>query len=64
MHMVEYSVIVALDMERKTWRTIHKPDGVEMSIHQVQGHMCVCCANFHSRSWLLVWILEDYGTDN
>ena len=22
------------------------------------------CADFCNRSWLLVWILEDYGTDN
>jgi hypothetical protein len=62
--MVEYSAIVAMDMEGKTWRTIHKPSGVEMSIHQAQGHLCVCCADFCNRSWLLVWILEDYGTDN
>jgi hypothetical protein len=34
MHMVEYSVLVAMDMERKTWRTIHKPSGAKMSIHQ------------------------------
>jgi hypothetical protein len=25
---------------------------------------CVCCADFRNRSWLLVWILEDYGNDN
>ena len=25
---------------------------------------CVCCADFHNMSWLLVWILEDYGTDS
>ena len=25
MHMLEYSMIVAMDMEEKTWRTIHKP---------------------------------------
>ena len=24
----------------------------------------MCCADFRNRSWLLVWILEDYGTDN
>ena len=35
-----------------------------MSIHQAQGHLCVCCADFRNRSWLLVWILEDYGTNN
>ena len=33
MHMVEYSTIVAVDMEEKTWRTIRKPGGAEMSIH-------------------------------
>jgi hypothetical protein len=26
--------------------------------------ICVCCADFCNRSWLLVWIFEDYGTDN
>ena len=24
----------------------------------------MCCADFRNRSWLLVWILEDYVTDN
>ena len=43
MHMLEYSVIVAVDMEEKTWRTIRKPRGAEMSIHQAQGHLCVLC---------------------
>ena len=43
MHMLEYSMIVAVDMEGKTWRTIRKPSGVEMSIDQAQGHLCVLC---------------------
>jgi hypothetical protein len=43
MHMVEYSAIVAMDVEGKTWRTIYKPGGAEMSIHQAQGHLCVLC---------------------
>ena len=64
MHMLEYSAIVAVDMEGNTWRTIRKPGGAKISIHQAQGHLCVCCADFRNRSWLLVWILEDYGTDN
>jgi hypothetical protein len=34
MHMLEYSMIVAVDMVGKTWRTICKPDGAKMSIHQ------------------------------
>ena len=63
MHMLEYSAIVVVDMTGKTWRTICKPRGAEMFIHQAQGHLCVCCADFHNRSWLLVWILEDYDTD-
>jgi hypothetical protein len=41
MHMVEYSTIVVVDMERKTWRTIRKPGGSEISIHQAQGHLCM-----------------------
>jgi hypothetical protein len=64
MHMLEYSVIVVVDMEEKTWRIICKPGGAKMSIHQAQGHLCVCSADFRNRFWLLVWILEDYGTDN
>jgi hypothetical protein len=38
MHMLEYSMIVAVDMEGKTWRTIRKLDGAKMLIHQAQGH--------------------------
>jgi hypothetical protein len=34
MHTLEYSAIVAMDMEGKIWRTICKPGGAEMSIHQ------------------------------
>jgi hypothetical protein len=34
MHMLEYSMIVVVNMEGKTWRTIRKPGGAEMSIHQ------------------------------
>ena len=64
MHVLEYSVIVVVDMDGKTQRIIHKLRGAQMSIHQAQGHLCVCCADFCNRSWLLVWILEDYGTDN
>jgi hypothetical protein len=41
MHMLEYFVIVTMDMEGKTWRTIHKLGGAKMSIHQAQGHL-VC----------------------
>ena len=34
MHMLEYFAIVVVDMERTTWRTIRKPCGAEISIHQ------------------------------
>jgi hypothetical protein len=34
MHMLEYTVIVVVDIEKKTWRTIPKLGGAEMSIHQ------------------------------
>jgi hypothetical protein len=60
-HVIEYSVIVAVDMEGKTWRTISKPHGAKISIHQAQGHVCLCCSNFHNMPVVLAWILEDYG---
>jgi hypothetical protein len=50
MHMVEYFVIVVVDMEGKTWRTIRKSGGAKMSIHQAQGQLCVCCVDFCNRS--------------
>ena len=31
MHMLEYSTIVAMDMEEKTWRTIHKAGSAELA---------------------------------
>ena len=43
MHMLEYSMIVAMDTEGKTWRTIRKPRGAKMSIHQSQGHLFLLC---------------------
>jgi hypothetical protein len=33
MRMMESSQIVAIDMEGKTWRKIHRPRGHAMSIH-------------------------------
>lgn len=55
-------MIVSVDMEGKTWRRIHKPSGAKMSIHQTYGHLCMCCANYYSMSWVLVWILKGHGT--
>ena len=33
-------------------------------MHQAQGHLCVCIVDGRNDSKLLIWILEDYGTDN
>jgi hypothetical protein len=42
MHMLEYSAIVVVDMEGKTWRTIHKLGGVEISIQPSSSGSPVC----------------------
>ena len=34
MHMLEFTQIVAVDMEGKTWRKIHRPTGDAISIHE------------------------------
>ena len=60
LHIMGYSLILAVDMERKTWRKIHKPCGALPSIHQAQGHLCVCTiggVGGHNMSQLSVWIL-------
>ena len=35
MHMLEFTQIVVVDMEGKTWRKIHRPTGDAISIHEV-----------------------------
>ena len=62
MHMLEFTQIVAVDMERKTWRKIHRPTGDAISIHEAQGQLCLCTADTLNRYELSIWILEDYGT--
>ena len=37
-----YSKILAMDMEENTWRKIDRPRGFQHSMHQAQGHLCVC----------------------
>ena len=37
MHMLEFTQIVVVDMEGKTWRKIHRPTGDPISIHEAQG---------------------------
>ena len=45
LHIMGYSwgcPILAVDMEGETWRKIPCPRGSIGSIHQAQGHLCVC----------------------
>jgi hypothetical protein len=62
MHMLEFTQIVAVDMEGKRWRKIYGPTGDAISIHEAQGQLCLCTANTLNRYELSIWILEDYGT--
>ena len=57
-------MILAVDMEGNTWRKIDRPDGLHHSMHQVQGHLCLCTVDGPNDSKLSIWILEDYGTNN
>ena len=41
-HSEEYSMILVVDMEGNTWRKIDRPSGLHHSMHQAQGHLCVC----------------------
>ena len=41
-HSGECSMILAVDMEGNTWRRIDRPSGLQHSMHQAQGHLCVC----------------------
>jgi hypothetical protein len=50
-------------MEKNTWRRIHSASGAQPSIHQVQGHLCVCTVGGRNMSQLLIWIFRDYGTN-
>ena len=42
LHIMGYSLILVVDMKGKTWRKIPRPHGTLPSIHQAQGHLCVC----------------------
>ena len=57
-------MIFAMDMEGNTWRKIDRPDGLHLSMHQAQGHLCLYTVDGPSDSKLSIQILEDYGTDN
>jgi hypothetical protein len=60
-----YRRILVVDMEGKAWRKIHnRPRCFSRSIHQAQDHLCQCTIGGRNMSKLLIWILEDYGTNN
>ena len=42
LRIMGYSLILVVDIEGKTWRKIPRPRGTLPSIHQAQGHLCVC----------------------
>jgi hypothetical protein len=42
MHVLEFTQIVVVDMEGKTWRKIHMPTGDAISIYEAQGQLCLC----------------------
>ncbi|XP_066351566.1 uncharacterized protein [Miscanthus floridulus] len=62
MHMLEFTQIVVVDMEGKTWRKIRRPIGDAISIHEAQGQLYLCTADTLNRYKLSIWILEDYVT--
>jgi hypothetical protein len=62
MHMLEFTQIVAVDMEGNTWRKIHKSTSDVISIHEAQGQLCLCTTDTLNRYELSIWILEDYST--
>ena len=66
LHIMLYSqcYILAVDIEGETWRKIPRPRDSLPSIHQAQGHLCVCTVAGPNDSKLSIWILEDYDTNN
>ena len=66
LHIMGYSwgyQILVVDMEGETWRKIPCLCHSEGSIHQAQGHLCVCTVCGRDMPKLYIWILEDYGTN-
>jgi len=64
LHIMDYSqcYILAVDIEGEIWRKIPSPRCSLPSIHEAQGHLCVCTLHGRNMSNLKIWILEDYGT--
>jgi hypothetical protein len=54
MHMLEFTQIVAIDMEGKTWRKIRRPTSDAICIHEAQGQLCLCAADTLSRNELSI----------
>ena len=42
---------------------IQKPRGDAISIHEVQGQLCLFTVDIYTMTQLLIWILEDYGSN-
>ena len=57
-------MILAVDVEGNTWSKFDRPSSLQHSIHEDQGHLCVCTIAGPNDSKLSIWILEDYGTNN
>jgi hypothetical protein len=57
-------MILGMDMEENTWRTIDRPSGFHCYMHQAQDHLCICTVDGPNESELSIWILEDYSTNN
>ena len=48
MHWLEFSQIIVVDMEGKTWTKIQKPHGDAISIHEAHGQLCLCTTDIYS----------------
>jgi hypothetical protein len=63
MHWLEFSQIIVVDMDGKTWTKIQKPCGDAISIHVGQGELCLRTTDIYSMTQLSIWILEDYDSN-
>ena len=53
-----YSKILVVDIEGNTWTKIDRPSGLQHSMHQAQGHLCVCTVAGPNDSNLSIWTLK------
>jgi hypothetical protein len=47
-------MIFVVDIEGNTWRKIDRLDDLHHSMHQAQGHLCVCIVDSPNDSKLLI----------